>query len=134
VKPHYARMAPDPNLSLRTIAYKGGTVTAVAGLLDYLFDNVTGEVSWTAPASPADPVTGRRRRKYGTRQRSSSRAGEAMQLVLKNGKTYIVRVTGAHIDFVEFFLSQGGGSKVANVYSERGTEYGPQAKAILNNG
>lgn len=127
-------MASDPNLRLRTVAYSGGTVTAVAGLLNHLFDNVTGEASWTAPANPADPVTGRRRRKYGTRQRSSSRAGEAMQLVLKSGSAYSVRVTGTHTNFIEFFLSQGGGEKVANVFSERGTIYGPQARAILNNG
>lgn len=123
-------MATEPNLRLVTLTYPKGTVTAVRGLINYLFGSTSAAVGWTPSANPADPVTGRRRRKYGTRQRSSSRAGENLTMVLNNGEKYNVRVTGTHIDFIDFVLAKGVGRKVDNIYSERGTEYGPQVKDI----
>jgi len=53
-----------------------------------------------------------------------------MLMVLMNGEAYTVRVTGTHTNFVDFFLAKGGGARVRNVYSERGTEYGPQSQAV----
>jgi hypothetical protein len=123
-------MAVNPSARLRTLTFQKGTVTAPAGLITHLFGNSSGQVSWTASANPPDPVTGRRRRKYGTRQRSSSRAGEVMAIALSNGEQYSVRITGTHTNFIDFFLSQGAGDKVVNVFSERGTIYGPQAKQV----
>jgi len=123
-------VATDPNLRLVTLTYPKGTVTAVRGLINYLFGSSSAAVGWTPSANPLDPVTGRRRRKYGTRQRSSSRAGENLTMVLDNGDQYSVRVTGTHTSFIDFFLAKGVNRKVANIFSERGTIYGPQVVDI----
>jgi hypothetical protein len=121
-------MAVDPKARLNTISYAKGTVTGPRGLLEYLFGGASFNSSWLESTNPLDNLTGRRRRKYGTRQRSSARAGEPMQLVLKNGEVYTVRITGTHTRFIDEFLAKGGGLNVANVYSERGTLYGPQSE------
>ena len=121
-------MAVDPKARLNTIAYSKGTVTAPRGLLEYLFGGSSFNSSWLASTNPLDNLTGRRRRKYGTRQRSNARAGEPMQLVLKNGEVYTARITGTHTAFINEFLSKGGGVNVANIFSERGTIYGPQSE------
>ena len=123
-------MAVNPNARLQTVSYPKGTATAPKALIAYLFGQNVGGLAWTPSRNPADPVTGRRRRKYGTRQRSSARAGEAMQMVLDNGETYTLRITGSHTAFIDFFLAEGLGSKVLNVYSERGIEYGPQPQTL----
>lgn len=99
-------------------------------LIAHLFGSNVGSLAWTPSRNPADPVTGRRRRKYGTRQRSSARAGQPMQIALSNGETYTLRITGSHTAFIDFFLSEGLGSKVLNIFSERGTIYGPQPQTI----
>lgn len=123
-------MAVNPNARLQTVSYPKGTATAPKALITYLFGLNVGGLAWTPSRNPADPVTGRRRRKYGTRQRSSARAGEAMQVVLDNGEVYTCRITGSHTAFIDFFLAEGLGTKVLNVYSERGTEYGQQPQTI----
>ena len=123
-------MATSPNARLQTVAYQRGTATAPKALIAYLFGQNVGGLAWTTSRDPADPVTGRRRRKYGTKQRSSARAGEAMQVVLDNGETYCVRITGSHTAFIDFFLAEGLGTKVLNVLSERGTVYGPKPQTL----
>lgn len=123
-------MATTPGARLNTISYPKGTVTAVRGLLEYLFGNLEDNLAWAQPVSLPDLVTGRRRRKYGTRQRGSARAGEAMKILLSTGKVYTVRITGTHTAFIDFFLSKGQVKKVANIYSERGSIYGPQIKTV----
>jgi hypothetical protein len=119
-------MAPNANYRLNTICYPHGTITAAKGLLTYLFGSLAQPTNWLPPLVLDETITARRRRKYGTRQRGSARAGEAMRLLLNNGESYTVRITGTHTDFIDWFLAKGGGKKVANVYSERGTIYGPQ--------
>ena len=121
-------MAVDPKARLNTIAYPKGTVTATRGLLEFLFGATTPNISWQVPTDAVVPGGGRRRRKYGTRQRENARAGEPMQLILNNGEAYTVRITGTHTNFIDAFLAKGGGAKVANIYSERGTIYGPQVQ------
>jgi hypothetical protein len=101
-------------------------MTAPRGLLTYLFGTLASRVTWENPATGPNPTSGRRRRVYGTRQKSSARAGEAMKLLLDNGEMYTVRVTGPHMDFIGYILSRTQPGKVANVFSARGTEYGPQ--------
>lgn len=118
-------MAVAPEARLQTVAYEGGTATGPKGLLDYLFGD-PGQLGWAVAGLPGEDGGGRRRRKYGTKQRENARAGEPMQLNLANGEAYTVRITGTHIDFIDFFLARGGGVLVLNVYSERGTIYGPQ--------
>jgi len=119
-------MAINPQARLLTVTYPKGTFTAPKGLIDFLFGTNGARLSWLAPVDPADPITGRRRRKYGTRQRNSARAGEQIRLVMNNGAVYSGRITGTHTAFVDHFLSVGGADKVLNAYSERGTIYGPQ--------
>jgi hypothetical protein len=119
-------MAPAPSARLTTITWPKGSITAPRGLLVYLFGDLAQTVAWASTTTNTDPVTGRRVRRYGTRQRSSARAGEAMTVVLNNGEQFSVRITGSHYNFLDQFLGRGAGEKVANVYSERGTIYGPQ--------
>ena len=121
-------MTIDPKLRLNTISYPGGTCTALNGLLTHLFGSDSTVLAWRANTNAVNPVTGRRRRKYSTRQRSSARAGQVMQVVLKSGEKYSVRVTGTHTAFIDYFMAEGAGDKIANVYSQRGTEYGPTPK------
>lgn len=121
-------MAPPSVNRLNTISYPRGTVTAPRGLLEYVFGPLDDALVWTLPGTAADPVTGRRRRRYGTRQRSSARAGEAMKVVLDNGQTYTMRVTGAHLDFIDQILGRMLPGKVVGLFSERGTDYSPQAR------
>jgi hypothetical protein len=121
-------MAIDANARLNTITYPGGTVTAQRGLLTYVFGDLSTALRWEAPGSAVNPNTGRRRRLYGTKQRGSSRAGEGLQLKLDNGSVYTVRVTGTHLNFIQFMLGRMRTGKVMEVTSERGTIYGPQAR------
>jgi hypothetical protein len=119
---------PATGNRLNTITYPRGTVTAPRGLLEYVFGPLKDVLTWEEPGTVADPQTGRRRRIYGTKQRSSARAGQNMVLHLDNGEKYRVRVTGAHLDFVSNLLGRMLPGKVVLVTSERGTEYGPQAR------
>lgn len=118
-------MTIDPKAKLSTVSYRGGTCTATNGLLTHLFGSESNVLAWRPNTNAVNPATGRRRRKYSTRQRSSARAGQPMQVVLKAGETYVVRITGSHTSFIDFFMAEGAGDKIANVYSQRGTEYGP---------
>lgn len=126
-------MVTNPKLKLITITYNGGSVTAARGLLEHLFGDLTTRLSWEVPHTGPAPIGGRRRRKYGTKQKSSARAGEMMRLVLDNSETYTVRVVGPHLNFIEFFLARTGPGKIVQAFSERGTEYGPQVQPILRN-
>lgn len=119
---------PAAGNKLNTIAYPRGTVTAPRGLLEYVFGPLGSALSWEEPGTAADPRSGRRRRIYGTRQKSSARAGQVLFLVLDNGETYCVRVTGAHLDFISNLLGRMLPGKVVEVMSQRGTIYGPQAR------
>jgi hypothetical protein len=121
-------MPAAANARLNTITYPGGTITASRGLLTYVFGDLSTSLRWEAPGSAVDPNTGRRRRLYGTRQRGSSRAGEALTLKVDDGREYIIRVTGTHLNFIQFMLGRMKPGKVAEVFSERGTVYGPQAR------
>lgn len=119
-------MAINPQARLLSVTYPKGTFTAPKGLIDFLFGTNGSRLSWQSPVNLADAITGRRRRKYGTRQRSSAGAGEQIRLVMNDGAIYSGRITGTHTAFIDHFLSVGGADKVLNVYSERGTIYGPQ--------
>lgn len=114
----------NPLARLQLISYEGGTVMAPLGLIQFLFGEQN--LKWLPQRSAADAVTGRRRRKYGSRQRQSARAGEAMTVVLTNGQQYTCRITGSHTDFIDNLLAKAGETKVSEVYSERGAKYGRQ--------
>jgi hypothetical protein len=113
---------------LNTISYPRGTVTAPRGLLEYVFGPLKDRLSWQEQGTAADPLSGRRRRVYGTRQKSSARAGQNLILALDNGESYRVRITGAHLDFISNLLGRMLPGRVVGVTSERGTIYGPQAR------
>ena len=112
----------DALAQLRTLSYPKGTVTATRGLLQYLFGVQFS--SWLAPVSDSTGTSGRRRRKYGTKQRTNARAGRVLYLKLSNGETYSVRVTGTDLDFVAWIRERA--DEVEQIYTARGTIYGPQ--------
>ena len=112
----------DPNAQLVTLSYTKGTVTGTLGLLSYLFGTKLGD--WVDNAIPPASPGGRRRRRYGTRQRSNARAGKPIFLRLKDGGVFTVRVTGADLDFLPRLAAAG--DKVVNAWTPRGTIYGPK--------
>lgn len=112
----------DPNAQLVTLSYPKGTVTGTLGLMTYLFGTKIG--SWVDNSVPPATPGGRRRRKYGSRQRSNARAGKPMFLRLKDGGVFSVRITGTDLDFLPHL--EAVGDKVVNAWTPRGTIYGPK--------
>lgn len=119
-------MATDPKARRITVGYPKGTMTATIGLIEYLLG--TQKLVWTNNAS-GTTADGKRKRKYGSKQRALALGGRPMSIVLDNGETYTARVTGADLDFIEFVLSKVTNNKVLNIYTPRGTIYGPQFPA-----
>jgi hypothetical protein len=116
-------MAVDPKSRLVTITYPKGHMTASVGLVEYLLGNVA--LKWEKSSTPAAPG-GRRKRKYGTKQRSSAIGGREITLQTGDGKSWKVRVAGADIDFIDYILANTAAGKVVGAYTARGSTYGPQ--------
>lgn len=116
-------MATDPKARLMTVTYPGGSMTGTVGLIESLIG--TQSLVWTAPAL-APGVSGRRRRKYGTTQRTTAAGGREMNLMLSDGFTWKVRIAGADLDFLDYILSKTTPGRVKSAYTARGTIYGPQ--------
>jgi hypothetical protein len=116
-------MATDPKARRITVGYPGGTMSATIGLVEYLLG--AQKLVWSKPTS-GETADGKRKRKYGTKQRATALSGRPMTIVLDNGESYTARVSGADIDFIEFVLARTEENKVLNIYSPRGTIYGPQ--------
>lgn len=121
-------MAADPKARLMTVTYPKGSMTATVGLVEYLLG--VQNLRWSAASLPALPG-GRRRRKYGTKQRATAIGGREIKLKVAAGGTWTVRVTGADIDFLDYILTRADGSKVLQAYTARGTLYGPQFPAVV---
>ena len=116
-------MAIDPKARTITASYPGGTVTGTLGLIEYLFG--PQQTEWIQ-ISGEPPVPGtRRKRKYGTRQKSAAAGGEPMHLRIADGSVWTVRVTGADIDFIDQVLAKTNPGTVLNAWTDRGTLYGP---------
>lgn len=116
-------MATDPKARRITVGYPKGTMTATIGLIEYLLGEQ--KLVWTNNTS-GTTADGKRKRKYGSKQRALALGGRPMSIVLDNGETYTARVTGADLDFIEFVLARVEENKVLNIYTPRGTIYGPQ--------
>jgi hypothetical protein len=71
-------------------------------------------------------TAGKGKKPFGTKGRDARQAGEDLTLTLKTGDSWVVRVTGTHTNFLTNFLTKGNSDAVTQVYSERGTIYGPQ--------
>lgn len=115
----------DPKARYATVSYPGGTASAPVGTLEAMFGTL--DFQWQASTDGLTP-TGKRKRKYGTRQRTSARAGKPMSVRFQDGSVFTVRVTGADLDFIDYVLSQAGG-RVIQAWTPRGTVYGPQYQA-----
>ena len=114
-------MASDPKARTMVVSYTGGTVAAAQGLLEYLFG--AQEPSWGA-GSIGTTQLGRKRYKYGSRQRSNAAAGDQVFLDCGEEGVYSVRVTGDIVDFIDKMLPNTG-TKVKRAYTRRGSIYGP---------
>jgi hypothetical protein len=119
-------MASDPKARITTVAYEGGTVSGAIGLLEHLFDVDTP--TWGGGTS-ADTPTGRKRYKYGTRQRTSAAPGKQVFLDLGTDRVYSVRVTGNIVDFIDAILPKTG-DKIKRAYTRRGSVYAPTFASI----
>jgi hypothetical protein len=114
-------MATAPEARIGLVTYPGGSASAPQANLRLLFPEAT--LRWKVPTGRT--ANGRRKRAR-SRQRSNAAAGEVLQVVFTNGEIWSYRVTGAHIDFIKAVLERDGGAQVLNIWSERGTEYGPE--------
>lgn len=112
----------DPKKRYACLSYPKGTMYATAGLIQYLTGN---NLEWQDPSIGPGTPGGRRRRAYGTRQRSIARAGKPLTLLLDNGETWEARVTGTDLDFLTHVVRKTG-NKIVSVYTPRGTVYGAQ--------
>jgi hypothetical protein len=122
-------VAIDPKARTVTLSYPGGTVTAVLGLIEYIFGTQT--IGWQTLAGPALTPGGRRRRKYGTRQRSAAAGGRVMNLRLDEGHVWQVRYSGTDLDFISAVISKTVPGRVKQAWTPRGTIYGPQLGVLV---
>lgn len=114
-------MATDPKARTMVVSYEGGTVAAAQGLLEWLFG--AQQPQWGA-GSVGTTQLGRKRYKYGSRQRSNAAAGEQVFLDCGDEGVYSVRVTGDIVDFIAKMLTKTG-DRVKRAYTRRGSIYGP---------
>jgi hypothetical protein len=70
------------------------------------------------------------KRPFGSKQADNRAAGRLLKLVLSDGSTFSVRITGTDTKFLQTFLGAGNVSNVSMVYTEAGTIYGPQYSSI----
>lgn len=117
-------MAVDPKARKVTLSYEGGTATAPLGLFQSIFGNF--QPRWTPTVSGINGITGRKRFKYGRRQRALASGGRELFVVTDQGEEWTVRVTGEDNAFIDQILARADNNKVLNVYTKRGTIYGPQ--------
>jgi hypothetical protein len=111
-------MATDYRNKTVTVHYPGGAMVGAQGLIAYLFE--TRGTTW-APKEGAD---GKGKRKYGTSQRASARAGRLHYILFKDGKTHSLRVIGPTKRFIDALVRNGDVNKVERVYTQSGTKYG----------
>lgn len=117
-------MAPvDPLAINQTITYEGGTVTAPRGVIGAIFPN-------TSPSWFPNGEAGIGKRPFGSRQRDNRRAGEDLMVRFTSGSVFTLRVTGTHTAFLSNLLTKGNVDSVIQVWSERGTIYGPQYRTL----
>jgi hypothetical protein len=119
-------MASDPKARITTVSFEGGTVSGAIGLLEWLFD--LEKPTWGA-GSVGTTQTGRKRYKYGSRQRNNAAAGQEVFLDLGEEGVYSVRVTGNVVDFIAAILPKTE-DRVKRVYTRRGSIYAPTFENI----
>lgn len=103
-----------------TLRLQKGSVRATQAAINKLFDIQL--TTWT-------PLTEEQRtsvrRPYGNRQRSNAAAGKVVSVLFKDGEEWTYRVTGTMKNFLDQLATFGKRNDVANVFTQRGTEYGP---------
>jgi hypothetical protein len=120
-------MVKDPKARTMTLSYTGGTVSAAQGLLEYLFGEQAAP-TWGG-GSIGTTQLGRKRYKYGTRQKTNAAAGQSVFLDCGDDGVYSVRVTGNIVDFIDKVVAKTG-ETVKRAYTRRGTIYGPTSESI----
>ena len=117
-------MATDIRNRQMVVHYAGGAMIGAAGLINYLF--ATKGTRWL-PAAGGD---GKGKRKYGTSQRASARAGRVHYVLLSDGTTYTLRVVGATKRFIDAVIRYGDIDKITRVYTQSGTKYGETVETL----
>jgi len=116
-------MAVDQKARLTYVSYKGGVFSGTRGLVEYLFG--TNTLTWLDPRA-TDPAGPRRKRLYGSKQRTAARSGRIVYIQLRGDEgTYSGRYTGAVMDLVGELITKAG-DKVESVYTARGSIYSKQ--------
>jgi hypothetical protein len=120
-------VALDPKRVTYTINYPGGTMTATLGMINAMMGTVVPV--WNAVILPPKAGSNRRRRSYATTQRSAAKGGRNVIVKLADGTEWLVRVTGAMLDFESFVLNKIPDGRVFAAYTARGSKYGPTIEA-----
>ncbi len=107
-------MAKDPKRRMTTISYAGGAVEMTIGLADFLGLNDRGSLLEAI-------LPGLRRHT----RRSRSKAGEPVELLLRDGSTWGVTVVGPMRRFEDEFFVKRRAPKILKATTQRGTEYVP---------
>jgi hypothetical protein len=117
-------MATDVRNQQMTVHYNGGAVMGAQGLINYVFE--TKGTRWQAK----EGGDGKGKRKYGTTQRASARAGRIHYLKFTDGKTYSVRVVGPTKRFIDAVVKYGDTNKISLVYTQSGSKYGETVESF----
>lgn len=112
-------MATDPQARMTTVHFPKGTIRAPRANIDKL---VTAQS--TGWGNPLPPIPGTNRRKYGYRRRANAAAGKPITIVFKDGVEGIYRLTGTVQNFIEQVVKDHTNDQVANIVTQRGSEYG----------
>lgn len=111
-----------------TLSYPGGSVSCVRGLMKYLFPKIN--FTWNKPVG----TTPRGRRKsYYFRRRTLADPGQPLYIHMESGDVWTVRITGTPLDFINAMLASVDSTQIAAVYSERGTNFLPEAEPLGGN-
>jgi len=118
-------MAVDANAQVVTVILGKTRVTASRAAIQKLFGSIPSR--WERLDQLNNPLS---KRPYGSRQRTNARAGEPMTVLFEDGDTWTYRVSGLHKKFLSEVLAKTP-AKISNVFSQRGTVYGPQPESTF---
>lgn len=104
------------------LSYEGGTATTALGNWEYLFGG--NIASWSCPTEFPVDSRGRRRLGKGSNQKKRAAGGRIAYAKVDNGQIITIRYSGAFVDFVKNVVCRAG-SKIIDVWTQRGTEVGP---------
>lgn len=119
--------ATKPDNREVTLTYPKGSVSACLGLIKYLFPSV--KFAWKTPTGTTPRG---RRRSFNYKRRSPSDAGEPLRIMMKDGTSWWVRITGTPQDFIRALFAETDDDRFTGIYTQRGTNFLPEVELDKN--